>query len=196
MDWNTPKRIVITGGPGTGKTAVIEELERSGYHCMHEIIRDMTLKAKAEEDAAPITNPLAFVADPLAFNEKLLEGRQAQFQKAATLKEDLVFFDRGLPDVIAYMDYFKQEYHNAFTRACQEMRYDMVVVLPPWRDIYRQDDGRLEAFEEAVDIHNQLVATYQQCNYEITTLPTGTVVERVSEMLNLVTNRFNSERHP
>lgn len=194
MDRKTPKRIVITGGPGTGKTVVIQQLENSGYHCMHEIIREMTLKAKEEESAAPLINPLAFVADPLAFNEKLLEGRTAQFHEAANLNRELVFFDRGLPDVIAYMDYFKQEYHEAFTNACRELRYDLVFVLPPWKEIYRQDDGRLEAFEEAVEIHNHLVSTYQECNYEIITLPTGTIQDRANTLIQLILDRFQSEQ--
>jgi broad-specificity NMP kinase len=36
------KRIVITGGPGTGKTSVIAKLEDSNFYCYHEVIRSMT----------------------------------------------------------------------------------------------------------------------------------------------------------
>ena len=47
------KRIVITGGPGTGKTALVRELENRGYDCFHEIIREMTEAATALLEARP-----------------------------------------------------------------------------------------------------------------------------------------------
>ena len=30
-------KIIITGGPGTGKTSIIEELKKRGYFCYDEI---------------------------------------------------------------------------------------------------------------------------------------------------------------
>ena len=67
------KKIVITGAPGTGKTAVIKGLETKGYHCFHEIIRTMTAKAKEQGKVKNhATNPLDFVDDPFKFNRLLL----------------------------------------------------------------------------------------------------------------------------
>jgi len=40
------QKIVITGGPGTGKSTIIEELTKLNYICMPEISRDITLNAK------------------------------------------------------------------------------------------------------------------------------------------------------
>ena len=42
------KKIVLAGGPGTGKTSVLNELKRGGYYCMPEISRDITIKAQQE----------------------------------------------------------------------------------------------------------------------------------------------------
>ena len=36
------KKILITGGPGTGKTELIKGLEKMGYKCEHEIVRKLT----------------------------------------------------------------------------------------------------------------------------------------------------------
>ena len=123
-------RTVITGGPGTGKTALILELERQGYFCFHEIIREMTLEAKQKETEA-LVNPLAFVKDPLAFNRMLLHQRIKQFEEAGRLQVSPLFYDRGIPDVLAYMDYFNQGYDLEFTEPCERLRYDLVVLLPP-----------------------------------------------------------------
>ena len=184
------KRIVITGGPGTGKTALVSQLESLGYPCFHEIIREMTLRARREETGtAHQTNPLAFVRDPLAFNKKILEGRMEQFRAAEQLQDPVVFYDRGLPDVIAYLDYFKQDYDAYFTAPCRQMRYDMAVVLPPWKEIYRQDHERLESFEEACAIHSCLERSYRECGYEVHALLPGTLEERCRELLDLIGNQ-------
>jgi len=40
------QKIVITGGPGTGKSTVIEELIKRNFKCMTEISREVTLNAR------------------------------------------------------------------------------------------------------------------------------------------------------
>lgn len=181
------QRIVITGGPGTGKTALVRHLEAHGYACFHEIIREMTLEAKNNGDGQEAhTNPLAFVSDPLAFNKMILEGRIRQYHDAAKMQEPIVFYDRGLPDVIAYMDYFEQAYDAFFKGPCQELRYDSAVVLPPWREIYKQDHERMERFEQAVELHHYLVDSYKSCGYDVHTLHPGTLEQRAAQLFSII----------
>jgi predicted ATPase len=181
------RRIVITGGPGTGKTALVTALEEAGYSCFHEIIREMTRSAKQDLAAkGPLANPLTFVDDPLSFNRAILKGRVAQFHSATELQEPFVFYDRGIPDVLAYMDYFDQAYDSEFTRPCRELRYDLAVLLPPWRRIYRQDGERMESFQQACEIHDCLADTYSECGYEVVSLGTGSVPKRLGQLLEIV----------
>lgn len=181
------RRIVITGGPGTGKTALVTALEKAGYSCFHEIIREMTRRAKQDQSPeGPLANPLTFVADPLTFNRGILKGRVAQFHRAGALQEPFVFYDRGIPDVLAYMDYFGQSYDAEFTNPCRELRYDLAVLLPPWRHIYRQDGERMESFQQACEIHDCLADTYSGCGYEVVSLGTGSVPRRVEQLLEIV----------
>lgn len=157
----------------------MKHLEDSGHLCYHEIIRDFTSEAINGRDPSKFeTNPLAFVDDPYSFNEKLLFGRLRQFNEATSVSEQVVFFDRGMPDVLAYMDYFKQDYGDDFIKACRQNRYDEVVILPPWEHIYISDNERFESFEEATAIHRALQRTYELFNYSPVTVPTGTVEER------------------
>lgn len=179
------KRIAITGGPGTGKTLIINSLETAGFHCFHEIVRAMTLDAKNSEESKPFkTNPLAFVNDPKSFNDQLLSGRLAHYLKASELNEEVIFFDRGLPDVLAYMDYFKQSYDEKYLNTCQNNRYDKVFLLPPWEHIYVQDNERMESFMEAIEIHEALKKTYESLDYVLTEVPFGSVNERLKFVLN------------
>ncbi|MGB5430063.1 AAA family ATPase, partial [Eudoraea sp.] len=71
-----------------------------------------------------------------------------------------------------------------FEDACKNNRYDKVVILPPWEKIYISDNERLESFEDAIEIHDHLKRTYMRYDYEPVLIPTGTVEERISFILN------------
>ncbi len=178
------KKVVITGGPGTGKTSVIASLEAAGYLCFHEIIRNMTLEAKKEISSEALSsNPIDFVSDPMEFNLRLLNGRVAQYKSASDQLHPMVFFDRGVPDVLAYMNYFGQAYGQKFVNACKENRYDEIILLPPWEAIYVSDNERMESFEEAIAIHYQLQTTYESLGYSPVIVPEGTVGKRTTWIL-------------
>ena len=174
------KRIVITGAPGTGKTAIIKALETSGFYCFHEFIRSMTLEAKNEQHPdSVLSNPIAFVNDSKQFNQQLLEGRRQQYESGQEQQEALVFYDRGMPDVLAYMDYFQQAYESDFLHACERHNYDHIFLLPPWEAIYVQDNERLETYKQATEIHEHLKHTYVSLGYDVKEVPFGTVPERI-----------------
>ena len=178
------KKIVITGAPSTGKTVVINGLEENGYHCFHEIIREMTAQAKEKGTLkTPVSNPLAFVDEPLKFNQLLIQGRLNHFKEAEKLDAKINFFDRGLPDVLAYMDYFKQSYRSDFSTICNQNRYDLVVIMPPWKEIYIADNERLETFAEAESLHKNLVHTYTALGYTPISVPKISVNKRISFIL-------------
>lgn len=180
-----PKRIVITGAPGTGKTSLIDMLRDQGYHCFPEIIREFTSEEIKNGDPSTFTsNPIVFASDSRAFNRRLITGRVAQFSEASEIKAPIVFFDRGLPDVLAYMDFFEQRYENDFTDVVSKHLYDQVFILPPWYDIYKGDEGRYESFEEAEQLHKHLNETYKAFNYNPVIIPKGSVEERFSFLLN------------
>jgi predicted ATPase len=177
----SPKKIVITGGPSTGKTSVINKLEELGYCCMHEISRSITLEARKQGIDQ------LFITDPLLFSERILAGRLQQFKEATTTKEKLIFMDRGLPDVVAYMDCFQQTYGAHFNRTCKENTYDQIFLLPPWMEIHTSDNERYENYEEAIRIHDCLATTYNSFGYSVHEVPKSSVEKRVRFILqNLI----------
>ncbi len=137
------------------------------------------MKARKEGNTKEqLTNPLTFVSDPFEFNRQILKGRIKQYHEASHLVESVIFYDRGIPDVLAYMDYFDQKYGSDFEQACIENRYDAILLLPPWKEIYVSDNERLETYSEALEIHSILVETYKRFNYEPLIVPKGTVEDR------------------
>lgn len=170
--------VVIIGGPGTGKTTIIEGLLAKGFCCYPEISREVTLEAKKQGIEQ------LFLENPLLFSELLLEGRKKQFHKAQKEPHNIVFLDRGIPDVLAYMHYIGDSYPAFFDQACRDHIYTKIFLLPPWEDIYISDNERYENFEQAKLIYNHLTETYQKYGYHLIEVPKGTVEDRISFILN------------
>ncbi len=144
----------------------------------------MTSKAKqGGQSDIFISNPLVFVDDALQFNKDLLYGRAQHYKQSIITDVPISFFDRGIPDVLAYMDFFGQGYDKEFVKYCEDHRYDSVFIVPPWEDIYVSDNERLETYEEAEKIHHALMNTYSQYGYEPIEVPKDIVPERISFIL-------------
>lgn len=178
------KKIVITGGPSTGKTAVIDALERKGYRCQEEVIRAMTLaKKEANSDLIFESNPIVSVDDPAAFNEMILNARIAQYESSLELLDELIFFDRGIPDVLAYMDCFNQEYGESYKEACIKNTYDCIFLMPPWKEIHVNDSGRFESFDESLKVNDCLKNSYTSFGYDVQIVPKDTIAKRIDFIL-------------
>ncbi len=173
-------KIVITGGPGTGKSTVIEELIKRNFECMPEISREVTLQAQKRGIEQ------LFLTKPLLFSNLLIEGRINQYKQADKKTEKIVFFDRGIPDVHAYMNYISVDYPETYIERSNTYRYNHIFLMPPWEEIYISDNERYENFEQALAIHNHLERTYKNLGYAITEVPTGTVEFRADFILNFI----------
>lgn len=169
-----PKKIVITGGPGTGKSSIMQQLEAQGARCFHEISRHVTLEARKNGVEQ------LFLADPVYFSQKLLEGRIRQFEEADNETDPLVYFDRGIPDVKAYLDFSKTPHPPIFLEAGWQYRYDLVFMLPLWEEIYISDNERYENYAQAVEIHHALAAHYTELGYRPIEIPVGSVAGRAA----------------
>ena len=174
------QKIVFIGGPGTGKTSVINELIQRGFHCKQEISREVTLQAQKEGIEQ------LFLTNPMLFSEKLLAGREQQFIEASNSDEKFIFFDRGIPDIAAYMNYFNTAYPDIFNEKSKHYQYDKIFLFAPWPEIYTSDNERYESFEEAVIIHRFLEKTYTELGYTIIHVPFGAIADRTDYIVHLL----------
>ncbi len=171
------QKIVITGGPGTGKSTVIAELEQRGFQCMHEISRQVTLDAR-ENGVDQL-----FLSDPLLFSKLLLEGRVQQYTNASKLSQEIVFFDRGIPDVHSYMNFTNTKYPIVYIENSEKHKYSTVFLMPPWKEIYASDNERYESYDESLTIYTFIKESYLQLGYDIIEIPFGSVQFRTNFIL-------------
>ena len=174
--------IVIIGGPGTGKTTIIDGLLERGNCCLPEISREITLEAKKQGIEQ------LFLENPLLFSELLLEGRKKQYHQAVAEENPVVFIDRGIPDVLAYMHYIGDAYPAFLDEACREHKYTKIFILPPWEAIYESDDARYENYEQATLIYKHLKETYESYGYNLIEVPKDTVDNRILFILGHLSN--------
>ena len=128
-----------------------------------------------------------FLKEPLLFSKLLLEGRVNQYKKANELEDDIIFFDRGIPDVHAYMNYMAEDYPPIFLEKSKENVYfKKVLIMPPWKEIYITDNERYESFEQSLAIFNHLKHTYADLGYELIEVPFGSVQERAKFVIEQI----------
>ncbi len=168
---------VVTGGPGSGKTSLIDELARAGYARTVEAGRAII------QDQLAIDGPALPWRDPSAFAELMLSWELRSYRMAELLSGP-VFFDRGVTDLLGYLTLVGRPVPAHIARAAERFRYHRrVFVAPPWPQIYVQDTERKQTPEEAVRTYEALVAAYTRRGYELVRLPLVTVEERVRFVL-------------
>lgn len=175
---------VLAGSSGTGKSTVLNQLRERGFMCFDEAARAVLEEQLAiNGPALPSNNPMLFVQTMKKLNIKNINEAKAQ--------ETLVFFDRGLPDLIHYAVRFEIS-PIEFELASTQYRYNKnVFIFRPWREIFVNDNVRKMTFEKSIEFHDLLVESYKRQNYNLIEVPFGTVNDRVEFIVAAA--RLNAE---
>ena len=164
---------VITGGPGSGKSTLIEALAVEGFDHMPEAGRAII------RDQVAIGGTALPWADRAAFAELMLGWELRSWHEAHDY-EGPVIFDRGVPDVAGYLRLCGLPVPAHVSQAADLFRYQRrVFIAPPWRKIFTADAERKQDFAEAQATYEAMVAIYSGLGYELVTLPLASVAERV-----------------
>ena len=173
-------KIVITGGPGTGKTSIINKLESFGHCVFNESSREIIRKYKK------LGHDQLFLSNPIKFSEILLKNRIKQFEESNKSNSNIKFFDRGIPDILAYLDYKKISFGKEFILASKKYKYDFIFLAEPWEDIYKKDEERYESFEELKVINKYLKKIYSNYTQRFIILPKSSVKARINFIIESI----------
>ena len=160
------KRIVISGGPSSGKTTLVNNLKTLGHNCFDEVSREIIESQNINSSIKK------FDFEETVFNKRIEQYRLA--------KSEIQFYDRSFIDGLAYMKMNRIEIPDYFLKTVNELRfYPIVFICPFWANIFENDSQRLENIDQAKKIYNQLIKIYSQFDYKIAILPKGNLENRV-----------------
>lgn len=168
-NWN-----VITGGPCTGKTTVVNILSERGYkttieHARHYIDTQKINGHSVEEIRQ-------------SKKEFQLGVLNMQIEEEGTLNvNEQVFLDRALPDAMAYYQFLGLEYDERLIAQCNKYCYHRVFILA--RLPLMNDYARLEDEQEQIRIHNHIIKVYETFPCPIVHVPVIPAEERVDFIL-------------
>lgn len=175
-----PNFFIISGGPGSGKSSIIDLLDMRGFTTVAETGRAI-LREQAEVDGNAVHS-----GDAEAFGGMMLERGIADFRRMRDVDEP-VFFDRGIAELAGYWRLIGKPVPERVAAAAHEYRSNPLVFLaPPWRAIYRQDAERRQDWEEAVRTFELVREAYFEAGYRAVELPLASVARRVSFILAAV----------
>ena len=169
---NTEHMIVVTGGPGSGKSSLIDAMAQRGFRTMPEagraIIRD---QIRIGGKALPW-------ADRAVFAELMLGWELRSYQEALA-SDALVLMDRGMPDVVGYLTLCGLPVPAHFETAAKTYPYNKRVFLAPyWDAIFTQDTERKQDRQEAEATGMVMAETYGRLGYQIVELPLVGIEQR------------------
>lgn len=167
---------VITGAPCSGKTAVIDELERRGFSVIHE-----TARAYIDRQLAAGLCLEQIKADKMAFENHVLNEK---IRIESTLPQsETIFLDRGIPDSIAYFKMAGLDPANAIAKS-RLTRYRRIFFFE--RLSYLKDRIRMENEETADRLNSLIQESYRIVGYEIIHVPVLSIGQRVEFILKFL----------
>ncbi len=184
---------VLTGGPCSGKSTTIDELERRGHAVIREAAREVILEGKLHPSR-----------DPAAFQREVLR-RQVSEERGEG--GGLVFADRGVGDHFGYIARFRaargiempREFLADLDAAWNEARgrYAAVFLLAQ-NPVFSRAAYRDETIEEARAVHEALAAAWRLRHrkvIDIAWMPIGDRADRIlAEAGALASGRTNDGR--
>lgn len=169
-------RIVIAGGPHTGKTSLVESLASDGFSIIHEASTNVILDEQSKGNLEPWKNRKAL-------QKRISELQILHFNQVNN--EDIVIFDRGIPDGIAYYQLDNIEPPKELIDAAKTYKYDIVFIVE-MLDYYVPGGTRGETSEQREHAHMLIKQAYANAGYNVISIPKGSVEDRVSFVKNII----------
>jgi len=168
--------VVVTGGPCSGKTAVIDLISR--------LVRDR-LDCQVIPEAADILIKLGKLqgktieeirVDEIEFQRQILTKKVEIEQRLS--REKIIFLDTAIPDSIAYFQVRGLDPKEVL-QFCQKDWYWKVFCMESL-PFFEQDGRRTETPEEAAVLNRLLKKAYQDLGYEVISVPLFSSVREIS----------------
>ncbi len=170
------RRLILTGAPGAGKTAILRQLELEGSSVVEEAATDVIAAAQAQGTAEPWTRP--------SFIDAVVHLQKMRRERASTQPDDVQFHDRSPVCTAALATYLGYPWSPALSAELESIRvnalYEPRVFLIRTLGFITPTEARRISFEETLRFETIHEQTYQQLGFELVPIEPGSVMDRVN----------------
>jgi predicted ATPase len=167
---------VIAGGPCSGKTTILQALQRSGYRTEVE-----TSERLLQEGIAAGQTSGTMRADPVQWQLEVLRQDHQLFDSLPA--DGLVFTDTSFIEDLVFSARAGIGMGPGVESWLRHRRYRKVFFLDPL-EAYERTRVRMESHELSMQISAQVLERYRDYGYEPVLVPSAPVAERVAFILS------------
>lgn len=169
---------VITGGPSSGKSAVINKLRDLGYKTYDEMAR-----IYIDKEITKGRTIKEIRGDELSFQKIVLRLKIELENKLK--KRELIFLERGIPDSLAYYELCGVLNDPYLLKVSRKSNYKKIFLLEMVE--FFDDYARVENERQAIVIEKLLEENYRFVGFNnIIKVPKMPVEDRVNYILNKI----------
>lgn len=185
------KRYILTGAPGSGKTAVLRRMELAGFGVVEEAATDVIALQQAQGVEEPWTRP--------GFIDEVAQLQNARLERASRAPEPVQFHDRSVFCTRALAAYLKVAESKVLTQAIErvlrESVFEKTVFFLRNLGFVRPTAARRISFAESLRFEQMHEDAYRNSGFDLLYIEPGSVAERVAAILRAIGPAAHSPAH-
>ncbi len=174
-------RYILTGAPGSGKTAILRLLESRGHAVVEEAATDVIALEQALGRLEPWDEP-AFIDKVVSLQRQRQSGRQEH--------DATIFFDRSPVCTLALSNYLGHATSVLLAaeveRVVRDRVYQPTVFLVRNQGFVQPTAARRISFQDSLAFEALHERTYERLGFRLENVPAGPVPDRVGHILRHV----------
>ncbi len=173
---------ILTGAPGSGKTAILRHLEIDGYPVVEEAATDVIALHQALGRPEPWREP--------GFADRVLDLQRERHRRAAANAGEVVFHDRSPICTLALCRYLGRAAPSALLAEIKDMtanrHYEQTVFFVRHQGFVEATAARRITFEESLVFERIHELTYREAGFDLADVPAGPLASRVAAIREAV----------
>lgn len=175
--------IGLTGGPGVGKSSVIERLQSKGMQVIPETFTLLHAQSEAQNKLD------TFFADPVDLRHQLMK-KQIQSEDARDKTKPTVIDETAL-GILFFGNKMNVPMQQDLYNTAENRRYDMIFMFEPIpKEFYKTTKVRQETYQDSKAIHDFLKKKYKETGLIVVPVPFDTPENRAQFIVSTLKRQY------